>query len=650
MTRALPSPSMAIAMSAVLPSLVPLKSILMVLPLWSTWPTKAPDVAARALLLALSRMAEAWPAAPAAVVEEVPREVAEVAGADDVVPPVEPAEPPAVGVSDFEHAAAPRLMASAPLTATARVVKVFMCWVLPWSSVGPGGSGREPARSARRLVQPSPGAGRDLPAVPAPWPLPSSALQSVASIEGVGVHAPRSLAGRRRDARHAGRTVQPVRGRPTIGWTEQALSRPQCAVAPRGPWKPHQEILVTEAVIVSTARSPFGRAFKGSLKDVRPDDLAATVIQAALDKVPALDPSLVEDIYLGCAEPSGRHGSNMAKVVATLLGLDATPAATINRFCASSAQTTRMAFHAIKAGEGDIFVSAGVECVSQYTDWAGAGGAKEDQQNGRFAEAQARTKRIAETNETWTDPREEGLLPDIYVAMGQTAENVATAYGISRERQDEGGGTSQNRAEAAIGRGFFDWEITPVTTPDGTVVAKDDGPRAGVTLEAVQALNPVFRQQGTVTAGNCCPLNDGAAALVIMSDAKAKELGLEPLARVVSTAATGLSPEIMGLGPVDATNLALKRAGLSIGDIDLYEINEAFAAQVIGSADQIGMDYDKLNVNGGAIAIGHPFGATGARITGTLINALRERDGQFGLETMCVGGGQGMAVIFERLS
>ncbi|MFM6848111.1 MAG: acetyl-CoA C-acyltransferase, partial [Terrabacter sp.] len=321
---------------------------------------------------------------------------------------------------------------------------------------------------------------------------------------------------------------------------------------------------MTEAVIVSTARSPFGRAFKGSLKEVRPDDLAATVVQAALDKVPGLDKTLVEDLYLGCAEPSGKHGSNMAKVVATLLGLDATPAATINRFCASSAQTTRMAFHAIKAGEGDIFVSAGVECVSQYTDWAGAGGAKADSQNPRFAEAQARTKRIAETNETWTDPREHGELPDIYIAMGQTAENVATAYGISRERQDEWGVTSQNRAEAAIGRGFFDWEITPVTTPDGTVVTKDDGPRAGVTLEAVQGLNPVFRQQGTVTAGNCCPLNDGAAALVVMSDTKAKKLGLTPLARVVSTAATGLSPEIMGLGPVEASNLALKRAGLSI--------------------------------------------------------------------------------------
>jgi len=407
---------------------------------------------------------------------------------------------------------------------------------------------------------------------------------------------------------------------------------------------------VTEAVIVSTARSPFGRAFKGSLKDVRPDDLAASVIQAALDKVPGLDPTLIEDIYLGCAEPSHRHGSNMAKVVGTLLGLDRTPGATINRFCASSAQTTRMAFHAIKAGEGDIFVSAGVECVSQYVGFAGAGGANEDDMNPAFRAARERSKRTAETNEMWHDPREDGELPDVYIAMGQTAENVANAHGISRQRQDEWGVTSQNRAEAAIQRGFFDWEIAPITTPDGTVVRKDDGPRAGVTLEAVQALNPVFRENGTVTAGNCCPLNDGAAALVVMSDTKAKELGLEPLARVVSTAATGLSPEIMGLGPVDAVNLALKRAGMTIGDMDAYEINEAFAAQVIGSADQIGMDYDRLNVNGGAIAIGHPFGATGARITGTIINALRERDQQFGLETMCVGGGQGMAVIFERLS
>jgi acetyl-CoA C-acetyltransferase len=407
---------------------------------------------------------------------------------------------------------------------------------------------------------------------------------------------------------------------------------------------------VTEAVIVSTARSPFGRAFKGSLKDVRPDDLAATVIQAALDKVPGLDPKLIEDLYLGCAEPSHRHGSNMAKVVSTLLGHDHLPGATVNRFCASSAQTTRMAFHAIKAGEGDIFISAGVECVSQYTSFAGAGGSSSDDMNPKFTEAAARTVRTAETNEKWHDPREDGELPDIYISMGQTAENVANAYGISRERQDEWGVTSQNRAERAIAEGFFDWEITPITTPDGTVVSKDDGPRPGVTMEGVSALNPVFRPNGTVTAGNACPLNDGAAALVVMSDTRAKELGLEPLARVVSTAVTGLSPEIMGVGPIEATNLALKRAGMTIGDMDLYEINEAFAVQVLASADAIGMDYDKLNVNGGAIAIGHPFGATGARITGTLINALRRTDGQFGLETMCVGGGQGMAVVFERLS
>jgi acetyl-CoA C-acetyltransferase len=309
-----------------------------------------------------------------------------------------------------------------------------------------------------------------------------------------------------------------------------------------------------------------------------------------------------------------------------------------------------MAFHAIKAGEGDIFISAGVECVSQYTNFAGAGGSNSDDMNPKFVEAGERTKRTAETNEMWHDPREDGELPDIYIAMGQTAENVANAYGISRQRQDEWGVTSQNRAERAIADGFFDWEITPITTPDGTVVSKDDGPRPGVTMEGVSGLNPVFRPNGTVTAGNACPLNDGAAALVIMSDTRAKELGLEPLARVVSTAVTGLSPEIMGVGPIEATNLALKRAGMTIGDMDLYEINEAFAVQVLASADAIGMDYDKLNVNGGAIAIGHPFGATGARITGTLINALRKTDGQFGLETMCVGGGQGMAVIFERLS
>jgi acetyl-CoA C-acetyltransferase len=407
---------------------------------------------------------------------------------------------------------------------------------------------------------------------------------------------------------------------------------------------------VTEAVIVSTARTPIGRAFKGSLKEMRPDDLSVQVISAALAKIPELDPTLVEDLYWGCAEPSGRHGSNMARVIAVLAGFDGLPGSTINRFCASSVQTTRMAYHAIKAGEGDIFISGGVECVSQYTNFAGAGGSKADDMNPRFADAAARSAQIAAENRTWTDPREEGLVPDVYLTMGQTAENVATLRGVSRERQDEWGVSSQNRAEKAIADGFFAREIAPVTLPDGTVLSKDDGPRAGVTLEALQGLNPVFREQGTITAGNCCPLNDGAAAVVVMSDTKAKELGLTPLARVVSTGVSGLSPEIMGLGPVEASRQALARAGMTIGDIDLYEINEAFAAQVLPSADDLGMDFEKLNVHGGAIALGHPLGSTGARITTTLLNGLEARDGQFGLETMCVGGGQGMAIIYERLS
>jgi acetyl-CoA C-acetyltransferase len=407
---------------------------------------------------------------------------------------------------------------------------------------------------------------------------------------------------------------------------------------------------VPEAVIVSTARTPIGRAFKGSLKDVRPDDLSVGVIEAALAKVPELDPTLVEDLYWGCAEPSGKQGSNMARVIAVLAGLDHLPGATVNRFCASSVQTTRMAYHAIKAGEGDIFISGGVECVSQYGKWAGAGGSEGDDQNPRFAEAIARMERIAQTNQTWTDPRDEGLVPDVYLAMGQTAENVATLRGVSRERQDEWGVTSQNRAEKAIADGFFEREIAPVTLADGTVVGRDDGPRPGVTMEGVSQLQPVFREQGTITAGNCCPLNDGAAAVVVMSDTKARELGLTPLARVVSTGVTALSPEIMGLGPVEASRQALARAGMTIDDMDLYEINEAFAAQVLPSADDLGMDFDKLNVHGGAIALGHPFGSTGARITTTLLNGLEARDGQFGLETMCVGGGQGMAIIYERLS
>ena len=405
-----------------------------------------------------------------------------------------------------------------------------------------------------------------------------------------------------------------------------------------------------EAVIVAATRSPIGRAFKGSLKDVRPDDLAATVIRSALDSVPALDVADIDDLYLGCAEPSGEQGMNIARVVAVLLGLDHVPAATVNRFCASSVQTTRMAFHAIKAGEGDVFISAGVECVSRYRNWAGAGQGDETVLNPGFDDARARTLRTAETNETWHDPRADGELPDVYIAMGQTAENLATSRGVSRQEQDEFGVRSQNLAEKAIANGHFDREITPVPRPDGTVAAKDDGPRAGVTLEGVSSLQPVFRPDGTVTAGNCCPLNDGAAAVVVMSDEKARALGLEPLARVVSTAASALSPEIMGLGPVEASKRALARAGMTIDDIDLVEINEAFAAQVIPSYQDLGIDLDKLNVSGGAIALGHPFGMTGARITTTLLNNLRAYDGTFGLETMCVGGGQGMAMVLERLS
>ena len=407
---------------------------------------------------------------------------------------------------------------------------------------------------------------------------------------------------------------------------------------------------MTEAVIVSTARSPIGRAFKGSLKDVRPDDLASFIVRSALDKVPGLDASMIDDLYLGCAEPSGEQGFNMARVVAVLAGLDDVPGATVNRYCASSVQTTRMAFHAIKAGEGDVFVSAGVECVSRYRNFKGAGEGEEGLQNPRFDDAQARMAEMARTNQTWTDPREQGLLPDIYLSMGQTAENVATFRGVSRAEQDAWGVESQNRAEKAIADGFFAREITPVTTPDGTVVSADDGPRAGVTLEGVSQLNPVFREQGTITAGNCCPLNDGAAALVVVSDTKARELGLTPLARVVSTGVSALSPEIMGLGPVEASRQALARAGMTMDDIDLVEINEAFAAQVLPSAADLGIDHDKLNVHGGAIALGHPFGATGARITTTLLNGLAARDTTFGLETMCVGGGQGMAIIYERLS
>src|SRR5689334_12638884 len=403
-----------------------------------------------------------------------------------------------------------------------------------------------------------------------------------------------------------------------------------------------------EAVIVSTARSPIGRAFKGSLKDLRPDDLAATIIQTALAKVPELDPKDIDDLMLGCGLPGGEQGNNLGRIVAVQMGMDHLPGCTITRYCSSSLQTSRMALHAIKAGEGDVFISAGVELVSRFTK--GNSDSLPDTRNPFFAEAEARTEAVAQSEgSTWHDPREDGLVPDAYIAMGQTAENLADIKGVTREDMDEFGVRSQNLAEEAIKNGFWEREITPVTTPSGDVVATDDGPRPGVTYEAVAGLKPVFRPDGRVTAGNCCPLNDGAAAVVVMSDTKARELGITPLARIVSSGVTALSPEIMGLGPVEASKQALKRAGMTIEQVDLVEINEAFAAQVIPSYRDLGIPIEKLNVNGGAIAVGHPFGMTGARITGTLLNSLDWHDKTIGLETMCVGGGQGMAMIIERL-
>jgi acetyl-CoA C-acetyltransferase len=404
-----------------------------------------------------------------------------------------------------------------------------------------------------------------------------------------------------------------------------------------------------EAVVVATARSPIGRAFKGSMTTVRPDDLTAQIITAALAKVPQLDPADIEDLLLGCGLPGGEQGYNLARVVAVLLGHDSLPGTTITRYCSSSLQTTRMAYHAIKAGEGDVFISAGVECVSRFGN--GSSDSWPDTKNPAFAVAERHSAELANGGaDSWHDPREDGRIPDVYIAMGQTAENVAQLRGVSRGEQDEFGVRSQNLAEKAAINGFWQRDITPVTLPDGTLVSADDGPRPGTTLEKVSALQPVFRPDGTVTAGNCCPLNDGASAVIVMSDRKAAELGITPLARIVSTGLTALSPEIMGLGPVGASRQALARAGMTIDDIDLVEINEAFAAQVIPSYQDLGVDIDKLNVNGGAIALGHPFGSTGARIATTLLNSLQFRDKTFGLETMCVGGGQGMAMIFERLS
>jgi acetyl-CoA C-acetyltransferase len=380
-----------------------------------------------------------------------------------------------------------------------------------------------------------------------------------------------------------------------------------------------------EAWIVATARSPVGRANKGSLVDLRPDDLAATIVRAALAKVPSLDPALVEDVILGCAQPAGEAGYNLGRVVALLADMGV-PGTTVNRYCASSMQAIRIATHAIRAGEGDAMVAGGVECVSRFAK--GKADGMIETKNHRFA----------------TDG-----LPNVYIAMGETAENVADRENVSRGEMDAYALESQRKAVAAQERGSFAREITPIPLSGGRLVERDDGPRADTTLEKLAALAPVFRPDGRVTAGNACPLNDGAAAIVLMSDVRAKELGIAPRARVVATAVSALAPEIMGLGPIEATRRVLARARLKMSDIDAVEMNEAFAAQVIPCARALEIPREKLNVHGGAIALGHPFGMTGARLVTTLLTVLEEHGGRLGLATLCVGGGQGMALVVERL-
>ncbi|MEO6652659.1 MAG: acetyl-CoA C-acetyltransferase [Ilumatobacteraceae bacterium] len=400
---------------------------------------------------------------------------------------------------------------------------------------------------------------------------------------------------------------------------------------------------MTEAVIVATTRSPIGRAVKGSLVDLRPDDMSAQIVRALMEKVPEVGAADIEDLIMGCGQPAGEAGFNIGRATAVLAGLDDVPGVTVNRYCSSSLQTIRMAAHAIKAGEGDCFIAAGVEAVSRYGN-----GASDTAPNPIFSGPGERTAERAQGGAPSWEPAD-GLV-DLYIAMGQTAENVVQQEQVSRQDMDEFAARSQQFAVANQENGFWEDEITPLTLPDGSVVSKDDGPRAGTTVEGLSGLKPVFRPDGSVTAGNACPLNDGAAAVMVMSDRKAKELGITPLARVVSSGVTGLNPEIMGLGPIEAVRQALRRAGMTMADIDLVEINEAFAAQVIPSARHLDIPMDKLNVNGGSIALGHPFGMTGARIMTTLIHGLQDADKQYGIETMCVGGGQGMAMIIERLS
>jgi acetyl-CoA C-acetyltransferase len=388
---------------------------------------------------------------------------------------------------------------------------------------------------------------------------------------------------------------------------------------------------MSEAVIVSIGRTPIGRAVKGSLIDQRPDDLGAYMVDEVLKRVPELDRHQVDDVICGCALPGGEQSHNMGRIISLLARVNA-PGTTVNRYCASSLQATRMAFHAIRAGEGAAFVCAGVESSTRSP-------------LGKFSDQpETRNPRLLPGNS-------EGL-PQAYMAMGETAENVADARGITREEMDRYALQSHLRAVRATKDGIFAKEIIPVPLASGVAMTADDGPRPDTSLEKLASLKPVFREGGRVTAGNSCPLNDGAAAAVVMSADRARQLGIQPIARIISTGVSALEPEMMGLGPIDATRQALDRAGMTIGDVDAVEINEAFAAQVIPAARGIGVDpfSDKLNPHGGAIALGHPFGMTGVRILATLLNDLRARDGTVGLETMCVGGGQGMAMLVERLS
>ncbi|MER3396509.1 MAG: acetyl-CoA C-acyltransferase [Acidimicrobiia bacterium] len=386
-----------------------------------------------------------------------------------------------------------------------------------------------------------------------------------------------------------------------------------------------------EAVIVATARSAIGRANKGSLIDVRPDDLLAFVIEKLMEKVPAVDKADVDDVIVGCGLPHHEQGYNIGRNAALLAGLpDSVPGTTVNRFCASSLQAIRMAFHAIKTGEGDTYVCGGVESITRCMN------------KGFTAQ---------DFNRRFLDESRPDFVNHVYIPMGLTAENVAEKYNVSRERMDWFGKLSQDRAVAAQDSGFFAREIVPYTKEDGTVVDTDDGPRRGVTLEKMAEIKPAFKPDGKVTAGNSCPLNDGAAAVLVMSEERARSLGIQPLARIIASSVSGIAPEIMGVGPIEAVRNVLDKTGMKITDIDVVELNEAFAAQVLPVCDELGIDIEnQLNPHGGAIALGHPFGMTGARIMGTLINDLQTLDKTVGLETMCVGGGQGMAMIIERLS